>query len=73
MQQHEIDRINELARKKKAGELTPTEAEEQKQLREKYIQEFRRATIATLDNTYILRPDGTKEKLKDKSGKPEQE
>ena len=66
MEQHEIDRINELAQKKKAGQLTSEEAEEQKQLRERYIQEFRNATVATLENTYIVRPDGTKEKIKGK-------
>ena len=71
MEQREIDRINELARKKKAEPLTPEEAEEQKQLRERYVQEFRAATAATLDNTYIMRPDGTKEKLAEKSGEGE--
>ena len=66
MEQHEIDRINELARKKKSGQLNAEEAEEQTLLREKYIQEFRSATIATLENTYIVRPDGTKEKFGEK-------
>lgn len=39
-----LDRINELARKKKAEGLTPEEAEEQAILRKEYITAFR-ATV----------------------------
>ena len=46
---------------------TPEEKEEQAQLRAEYIADFRRSTIEILDNTYLQRPDGTKEKLKPKS------
>jgi len=67
MEQYKIDRINELAHKQRDGiELTEEEKAEQKQLRQEYIEGFRRATIGTLENTYLLRPDGTKEKLKRK-------
>ena len=64
MEKQKIDRINELARKSKQTELTPEEKEEQQALRKEYIAEFRRSLGATLDNTVIRRPDGSREKLK---------
>ena len=67
MEKSKVDRINELARKSKSVGLTPEEKEEQAQLRAEYIADFRRSTIEMLDNTYLQRPDGTKEKLKPKS------
>ena len=67
MEKSKVDRINELARKSKSVGLTPEEKEEQAQLRAEYIADFRRSTIEILDNTYLQRPDGTKEKLKTKS------
>ena len=66
MEKSKVDRINELARKSKSVGLTPEEKEEQAQLRKEYIEDFRRSTIEILDNTYLQRPDGTKEKLKPK-------
>ena len=67
MEQAKIDRINELARRKKDGTITEEELKEQAVLRQEYLADFRRSLQSTLDNTYIQRPDGTKEKLK-KSG-----
>lgn len=62
--QKQIDRINELARKSRTEEgLTEAEREEQKQLRAEYVASFRQSLVSQLDSTYILRPDGTKEKL----------
>lgn len=66
MDQCKIDQINELARKSKTCDLTPEEKALQKALREEYICAFRSSLKNTLDNTYIERPDGTKERLKDK-------
>ena len=64
MEKSRLDRINELARKKKNGEtLTEEELAEQAGLRREYIEEFRRGTIAALENTWLQRPDGTREKL----------
>jgi len=57
-------RINELARKSKTPEgLTEEEKAEQKALRDEYIAQYRRSLMAQLDNTYIERPDGTREKI----------
>lgn len=67
MEQAKIDRINELARKAKSPEgLTDTERAEQAALRAEYLEEWRRNTLAALDNTYIQTPDGEKHKLKRK-------
>ncbi len=63
MEQHKIDRINELARKKKAEGLTPEELEEQAALRAEYIAGFRASLTAQLDNTVIVDPDGNRTKV----------
>lgn len=62
-----IARINELAKKAKSPEgLTPEETEERAKLRKIYIDSVVGDLKGQLDNTYILRPDGTKEKVKPK-------
>ena len=63
MTQKKIDRINELARKKKTVGLTDEELEEQSILRREYIESFKMSLISQLENTYILEPDGTKRKV----------
>ena len=60
MEQHKIDRINELARKAKADGLTLEEEAEREGLRA----EFR---AAIRDNTYVGDEKGNKTKLKKKS------
>ncbi len=69
MEKEKIDRINELARKKKEEGLTEAEQIEQAALRAEYLAEFRASLRGTLDNTYIERPDGTREKVKPKGGR----
>jgi len=66
MDKKKIERINELARKKKAGTLTESEAEEQAELRHEYLSEFREGLKAMLDHTIIQEPDGTRHALKQK-------
>ena len=62
MVQEKVNRINELARKSKTPEgLTEEEKKEQKELRDEYIRDYRAQFTGILDNTYIQRPDGTKE------------
>ena len=61
-----IARINELARKAKSEGLTPEETQERDRLRRIYIDSVKASLTGQLDNTYILRPDGSKEKLNKK-------
>ena len=61
-----IERINELAKKKKTVGLTASEVEEQARLRRAYLDGFKENLKATLDQVYIEREDGTYEKLKKK-------
>ena len=58
-----IKRINELAAKAKTQTLSPEELAERDSLRRIYIDSVKASLTGQLDNTYILRPDGTKEKL----------
>lgn len=67
MEKHKIDRINELARKKKSDGLTDEEAAEHAALRQEYIAGFRENMRQVLENTYVQRPDGTKTKLQKKT------
>lgn len=66
MVKEKIDRINFLAAESKIRQLTPEELEEQTTLRQEYLAEIRASLGATLGNTVIQRPDGTKEKLNKK-------
>ncbi len=63
MEQKKIDRINELAKKQKEAGLTEDEKKEQYTLRREYIDSFKRSLVGQLENTYIVRPDGTKTKV----------
>ena len=64
MTQEKIDRINALAKKKKAEGLTEEELAEQKELYREYLADFRASMTGILDNTVIERPDGSRESLK---------
>ena len=67
MEQKKLDRINEFARRVKAGEtLTEEELAERAALRTEYIREFRASMTGILDNTVIIREDGTREMVKDR-------
>ena len=66
MEKEKIERINELARKRKAGGLTPEEQTEQDALRKEYIAGFRNNLKELLDSVVVERPDGTRQKLQKK-------
>ena len=61
-----IKRINELAAKAKKKGLNQEELAERDKLRRIYIDSVKASLTGQLDNTYLVRPDGTKEKLKPK-------
>ena len=63
MEKEKINRINELAHIAKIRELTEEELAERDALRREYIADWRRSTIDVLENTYIVTPDGKKQKL----------
>ena len=66
MEKEKIDRINALARKRKAEGLTEAEKAEQDELRKEYLAEFRASLEATLNSTIIQEPDGTRHALRKK-------
>lgn len=69
MEKAKIDRLNFLARKQKSGEpLLEVERIEQAELRREYLAEIRASFGQMLENTYIERPDGSREKLRKKDG-----
>lgn len=59
MDPKKIERINELARKKRTVGLTEGEVQEQAALRQEYLEGFRANMQQVLDNVRIQRPDGT--------------
>ncbi len=66
--QNLIDRINELANKKKTVGLTPEEQEEQKSLRETYLSIFREGFRSRIEMLQVYDKSGrevTPDKIKD--------
>ena len=59
MEHEQIERINELARKKKTVGLTEAEVAEQAALRAQYLKEFRENMEATLQSVRVEQADGT--------------
>ena len=62
-----LNRLNELAKKKKLGTITDEELKEQQALREEYLMTFRESMKNTIENVRVIDPNGedvTPEKLK---------
>ena len=57
LDKEKMDRINELARKKKESGLTDPEIEEQNGLREEYLVKFRESFRAHLDCIEVVDAD----------------
>ncbi len=66
MDKLKIERINELARKKKTTGLSVEETAEQTELRREYLAEYRENMKAMLDSLIIQEEDGTRHLLKQK-------
>ena len=62
-----IKRINELAKKSREVGLNEEEKEEQKRLREEYVQGFRVSLKSQLDNMYFVDEKGNKTKVAPKN------
>ena len=62
-----IARINELAKKAKTEGLNEAELAERDKLRRIYIDSVKANLTGQLENTYIVRPDGTKTKIERKN------
>lgn len=65
MEQSKINRINELAKKKKTQGLTNEEAKEQKTLYKEYLASIRLNLTSQLDNMVIEDKDGNQTNVKD--------
>ena len=66
MDKKKIERINELARKKKTVGLTAEEQAEQASLRKEYLDGYRENLKAMLDGIIVQEKDGTRHPLKKK-------
>ena len=62
-----IARINELAAKNKAEGLNEEELVERDKLRRIYIDSVKAKLTGSLENTYVVGPDGQKRKITPKS------
>ncbi|ANQ64114.1 MULTISPECIES: DUF896 domain-containing protein [Staphylococcus] len=54
----DLERINELAKKKKEQGLTQTEAKEQSKLRKAYLDEFRGKFKQQIESTRVIDSEG---------------
>lgn len=61
-----VARINALAKKNREEGLTEEELAERDKLRRIYIDSVKANLVGQLENTYIVRPDGTREKVQKK-------
>ncbi len=66
MDEKTVRRINELTAISRKRALTDEEQQERQKLRREYIDGMKASLIGQLNNTYIIRPDGSKEKLTEK-------
>ena len=64
MEKEKIERINQLAKKAKTGELTPEEVVERTALRQEYLSSVRQNMRATLDSVMVENEKGEYEALK---------
>lgn len=73
MEQKKIDRINELSRIARTRELTDAEKEERAALRTEFIRDYRASLTGILDNSVIVRPDGTRERVSERKDHSEED
>ena len=66
MEKQKLDRISELTRISRTRELTDAEIAERCELRTEYLREFRASMTGILDNSVIVRPDCTREYVRER-------
>ncbi len=66
MEKAKLERISELTRLSRERQLTAEETEERELLRAEYLRDFRASMTGILDNSVIVRPDGSREAVKDR-------
>ena len=71
MDPKKIERINELARKKKTSGLTEAETAEQAALRKEYLDGYRQNLKSMLDSIVVEEKDGTRHPLRKKNNAPQ--
>ena len=67
LEKSKMERLNELAKKKKAGMITESEIQEQTMLRQEYLAVFRGGMKETIEHMKVIDPEGndvTPEKVK---------
>ncbi|AQL56251.1 DUF896 domain-containing protein [Abyssicoccus albus] len=67
LEKEKLDRLNTLAKRKKANVITDEELSELESLREQYLKNFRKSMKNTIENSKIIDPEGndvTPEKVK---------
>lgn len=67
MEKAKLNRISELSRKSRLQGLTEDEKKEQQALRQEYLNDLRGNLRSTLENTVIVRPDGTRERVSERA------
>ena len=70
MEKKKIERIKELARKKKSSGLTEAEEKEQAALRKEYLDGYRENLKAMLDSIVVQEKDGSRHPLQKKEKPP---
>lgn len=73
MEKERIERINELSRIARTRELTDAEKEERAALRTEFIRDYRASLTGILDNSVIVRPDGTREKVSERKNSADED
>ncbi len=71
MEKAKMERISELTRISRARPLTDAEAEERELLRAEYLRDFRASMTGMLDNSVIVRPDGSRELVIERKKSPD--
>lgn len=71
MEKAKMERISELTRISRARPLTDAETEERELLRTEYLRDFRASMTGILDNSVIVRPDGSRERVSERKKSPD--